>query len=231
MRFVLLLFLALSPALCSAGAWPREKGTVFLSFTTTTQSSPQLHATQIPELAHSSESSLYIEYGLNDRITLGFDGRMTDTVSFGEAFVFARVGLGNPSARNRYAASFAVGKFIDTVIEDFGLAAEHTTLTRFGLHYGRGLNHGWLGADAYATERGGGTELKLDATWGLKPWENWMFIAQIQTGQPPLGDSYANFAPSIVWKMNKRISLEVGFEQPLGDDRDPALKLGTWTEF
>lgn len=231
MRLLTVLILALWPCLCSASAWPREKGGVFLSFATTTKASPQLHATQIPELAHSSETSLYAEYGLTDRVTLGFDGMMTDSVSYGQYLVFGRVALGDLDARDRFAASFAIGQFIDTVIDVDHLEAEQTSLTRLGLHYGRGLQNGWLGAEVFATNEAAGTSLKFDATWGLKPWDRWMFIAQLQTGQPAQGDSYVNFAPSVVWKINKRISVELSVIQPLDGDRDPALKLGSWTEF
>ncbi|MEL7175746.1 MAG: hypothetical protein AAGK28_04400 [Pseudomonadota bacterium] len=231
MRLLVLLLMLISPSLSFAGAWPREKGGVFLSFSTTTRPSPQTHATQVPELAHSAENSLYAEYGLSKRVTLGFDGMMTDKVSYGQALIFARVALGRLEAQNRYAASFAVGTFIDTVIDVDHLEAEQTTLTRLGLHYGRGLNTGWVGADIFATQEKSGTSLKLDATWGLKPWERWMFIAQLQAGQPAEGDSYTNFAPSVVWKMNKRMRIEVGLVQPLGGDGEAALKLGSWTEF
>ncbi len=231
MRLAMILMLLLWPSLSVAGAWPREKGGVFLSFSTTTRPSAQTHATQIDELAHSAENSLYAEYGLTPRITLGFDGMMTDSTSYGQALIFARVALGDQAARNRYAASFGVGQFIDTVIDTDHLEAEHTTLTRLGLHYGRGLARGWIGADAYATQKSDGTSLKLDATWGLKPWDRWMFIAQVQAGQPAEGDSYANFAPSVVWKMTDRVSLEVGLVQPLQGEGEPALKLGSWTEF
>lgn len=231
MRVLLLVLLAIWPSLCFAGAWPREKGGVFLSFATTTQASPLLHATQIPELAHSSESSLYAEYGLTHRVTLGFDGMMTDSVSYGQFLFFARVALGDMEAQNRFSASFAIGQFIDTVIDIDHLEAEQTSLTRLGLHYGRGLSNGWVGAELFATNTALGTDLKLDATWGIKPWDRWMFITQLQTGSPAQGDSYANFAPAVVWKMNKRLSIEVSVIQPLGGDRDPALKLGSWTEF
>ncbi|MEL7211728.1 MAG: hypothetical protein AAGK92_03635 [Pseudomonadota bacterium] len=227
----MLLFFLMWPSFSHAGAWPREKGGVFLSFSTATRASTQAHATNVPELAHSAENSLYAEYGLTPRITLGFDGMMTDSVSYGQALVFARVALGDQEAANRYAASFAIGQFIDTVIDTDHLDAEHTTLTRLGLHYGRGLKNGWIGADAFATQGATGTDLKLDATWGLKPWERWMFIAQLQSGQPAEGDSYMNFAPSVVWRMNKRVSLEVGVIHPLHGDGETALKLGTWTEF
>ena len=231
MRLILLLLTALMPTLATAGAWPREVGGVFLSFSTTTKASPQVHATGIAELAHSSESNLYAEYGLTERVTLGFDGMMTDSVSYGEAYLFARVALGSLEAQNRFAASFAIGRFIDTVIDVDHLEAEHTALTRLGLHYGRGVTNGWIGADVFATQTDHGTDLKIDATWGLKPWDRWMFIAQVQTGQPSGGDSYTNFAPSVVWRMNKRVSIEVSVIQPLEDNGDTALKLGSWTEF
>lgn len=231
MRLIPFLLLALLPSAALAGAWPREKGGVFVAFATTTKARPQSHATGIEDLSYSAESSLYAEYGLTSRVTLGFDGMMTDSVSHGQALVFARVALGDQQAQNRYAASFAIGQFIDTVIDVDHLEADHTTLTRLGLHYGRGLANGWIGAEAFATQTATGTDLKLDATWGIKPWDRWMFIAQLQSGQPAKGESYANFAPAVVWKMNDRISIEMSVIQPLGGDGDAALKLGSWTEF
>lgn len=231
MRLVAIILMMVWPSICTAGAWPREEGRVFLSFSTTSRAQVIPHATQIDALAHSSEYNLYLEYGLSQRVTLGFDAMMTENASFGRAFLFGRLALGSLETPNRYAATFAIGQFIDTVIDTDHLDAEYMTLTRLGFHYGRGLSKGWLGADFFATQHENGTSLKLDATWGLKPWDKWMFIAQVQSGQPAEGDSYANFAPSAVWKLNDRYSIEVGVVQPLLDDGDIALKLGSWTEF
>ncbi len=220
LTLIAMLVAVLPGAHADAGAWMREPGDVFLSFTSS------VAPTDDPVDPVRIDPTLYAEYGVNPRLTIGLDGYLADNMREGEGFVFARI----PVAPNHLADPVAV-------IAALGLRASQTEspepLLRVGASWGRGLSRGWLAADALATyaTRADGIDTKLDLTAGWNVTDRLSAILQVQTGQSSRGDPYAKVAPSAVWRLRDGLRVEFGLVAPLTYDAPVSLKLGTWFEY
>ena len=215
----LCLTLAALPA--SAGPWVREKGSVFLSFGGNVAISD---AAQRP--VHW-DPTLYLEYGLTEKITVGLDIYIANGAQEETATAFVRFPIRSADTRWPMAMSFAYGMRNDKAL---GVV---DTLARAGLSVGRSLPNGWLSADlagVYALEAER-LESKLDLTWGWNFAEDWTSIVQLQSGVGTAGDIYVKVAPSIVYDMTRFNKVEVGLVQALTGDGGAGLRVATWVEF
>jgi|AntRauTorckE5430_2_1112549.scaffolds.fasta_scaffold04045_2 hypothetical protein len=199
-----------------AGAWLRETGTGFLSL-----------AGEVTEPdafgIYRQDYSLYAEYGLAERLTLGVDAGH-DMLRMSKAVVFARLPLGRADRTVKLAVELGAGQVGDD------------TALRPGLSIGRGIKlwdrDGWLNADGRAVLAGGGAmTLESDLTFGLSVTEHSRVILQLQAGQPDIGDGYATFAPSLVYETKPGAHLEIGLTQPLTGSDLRSLSLGLWRTF
>ena len=105
LRIVVGLLLLLSsgaPAL--AGAWPREQGELFIS------AGGNFWLSDGSQLPVYYDPTVYAEYGLTDRITLGLDMHTADKGRIGSAFVFAQVPIGRRDGPNKWALDLPGGK-------------------------------------------------------------------------------------------------------------------------
>lgn len=236
LRIIVLVFLILSPGTAAAGAWPREKGSLFLAFSNTVSTNA--------ETRYEMGSSLYLEYGLTPRMTVGLDGFLGPKGKASEAYMFLRFPVGNLERSNRFALTFALG--VKRIPNPWGATIEQPQ-AKIGASWGRGLKHGWLAADAYvivplntkvpvlATGFVGhhNTHFSADFTWGYKHSDRLMIIGQLQTGRPANADSYARFAPSVVWTAGKnaKTQLEIGLVKGLAGDDSQSVKIGFWRSF
>lgn len=216
--FVLLLVLTAGPIW--AGAWAREKGTLFIA------AGGNLWLSDGSQLPVHYDPTLYAEFGFTDRITLGLDIHTADKGQIFSGFVFANVPIGPLDGANRYAANLAYGFRTDATRPD-------EILLRGGLSWGRGLSNGWLAVDASATF---GTadatwRPKMDATWGHNWTDRWTTTLQLQTGQGFTNDYYAKISPSVIWSFNDDVRLSLGYVQALTGDGGAGLKLETWLTF
>jgi hypothetical protein len=203
-----------------AGAWAQEQGAVFLSF------GGNVALFEGATRPVHYDPTLYIEYGLTDRITVGFDGYTSDATAVVNGFVFLRFPVGPTDGRSRFALSVAGG-----ASEIPGLDLE--TTGRLGLHWGYGLDSGWLAADA-TTVFGlgvGEREGKVEATWGQELTERWTGLVQLQTGVGFSGDSYAKVTPSVLYALSDATRLRAGFVQALTGDRGSGLMVEVWLQF
>ena len=218
LRALLLVCFVACPGVLSAGAWPREKGTGFASTSTHLGWSQD-----VPDVRNSAPSSrydtLYVEYGLTERWTVGLD---LGHSALGEvkAIAFARRPLARPDTRLKIAGELGIGQ-ID------GQAA-----LRPGLSIGMGLERGWLNADLSAAfPTGSGTsETKLDLTYG-RNFGRRKAIFQVLTVQSDGGPGAVSIPSSIVTPLWRRIELEVGATYGVIEDTGMGLKLGLWTNF
>ena len=228
---ILLLFMILFPSIATAGAWPREKGEVFLSFSNEVSARSQTR--------YATGTSLYAEYGLTNRLTVGFDGTLGPTGTPSEAYLFLRTPLGQLDHPTHLAISFGLG--VKSIPNPWGTTSNQK-LARIGASWGRGLKRGWLGVDISAatvlntsiTVPGqSGTTYKADFIWGMKPSKRVMLIWQLQTGKSPDGPTYARFSPSVIWEMprGKGAQIEIGIVQGITGDDSRNLKLGFWRAF
>ncbi|MEL7131811.1 MAG: hypothetical protein AAGK77_05310 [Pseudomonadota bacterium] len=212
---ILLISTALAPA-ASAGAWLQEQGKGFLSQSVVYEESARL------------DGSLYAEYGLRPKLTIGakVDVNMTDgRLGSGTAFVFATKPI--PTGEREYKLSYTLG-----IGATFGVATE--PLLRTGLSYGRGIKvkekYGWVAVDGaveWAIDDGPNT-LKLDTTVGLALNDRFKVMMQVFVTRAD-GEMSTTLAPGIIWQpKHDGLSFVAGVES---EDGVLALKLGLWRSF
>ena len=203
-----------------AGAWAREKGELFIAV------GGNFLLSDGAQLPVHYDPTLYAEWGMTDRLTLGIDLHTADKGQIGTAFAFANVPIGDLTAPNRWAVNLAYG-----VRARDGDPTE--TLLRGGFSWGRGLSNGWLAVDASATYGTIDTTWrpKMDATWGRNWNDSWTTTFQIQTGQGWTNDYYAKISPSVIYTFRPNLKVALGAVQGLTGDRGSALKLETWLTF
>lgn len=219
MRWFLCAMLSVLPSFVLAGAWPREEGTSFLSFS--------FSQTSYSETA-SSYGSIYFERGLKNDRTLGLKlGRdFADSISFTG---FIRV----PVLKGRGNSVFALSTGARVTQSEAGLGY----FTHTGFSWGKGfsspLGSGWFNADlGFDYSFGTGEQhLSADGTIGLKPNEKSMLILQIQASQTVGGPAQLNIAPSYVRALSKQLHLEIGAEFGVMGSKSKGAKIGTWYEF
>ena len=127
MRLAILMLLMTTPAL--AGPWPRAPGAQFLSLSAEGNHGPG---------RAEAYGSLYYEYGLLPRLTLGVDAGM-DSWGQSGTLVFARVPIVNTPSGHWVAGELGVGAYANPTGSEPAL--------RPGLSWGRHLDiwqGGWV---------------------------------------------------------------------------------------
>lgn len=233
-----LLALGASLAPARAGPWPRETGQVFLSL-----SHEQTRDGQ-------GYSSVYGEYGLGPRLTLG--GELGWTQGESSALLWLQWARDPGRGANRWATSLGLG-----AIRREGRLHP---VGQLALHWGRGLDGipvlkslpggGWLAADLRSKistrmaaeeipEMGEGARVtyltpqfvtKLDLTFGWNARDRLKLIGQLQFEHRDDG-SRTRLALSAVRQIRGPVHLEIGAIAPLQGEGEPALKLGLWLDF
>ncbi|MGD9861794.1 MAG: hypothetical protein AB7S99_01155 [Pseudodonghicola sp.] len=217
---VLVVFVLISARSAGAGAWMREEGTVFLSLTgTLRQGDPDAR----------QELSVYSEYGVSPRLTLGTDINERPGLS-GHALLFARRPLSRPAARTRLAVETAVGGH-------HWLGRWHP-MYRLTLSAGRGFTTaqgatGWLSVDA-AYERRLSAPVpayKLDATLGLSSPGRIRPILQVETAHIPGKPLFWAVTPGLTIDTGGTATWLVGLERKSAGHDTLGLKIGLWRRF
>ncbi|MFD0858550.1 hypothetical protein [Roseovarius aquimarinus] len=207
---ILALCLSLAPAGAAAGAWLRAEGTGFASWTVKVQD----------DESATAYSTLFAEYGLNPDLTVGLD-LGSDEEGEHKALAFVRV----PLSREGLHVAFELGA---------GALDEGAAL-RPGISVGKGLDlaglGGWWNLDTRAELTQGGTELAIDATLGVAPWEGTKLITQLQQGGPLADPDFIRLEGAAVWQVAPGRLLEVGLTTALKDSEDFGVKFGIWHEF
>lgn len=219
---ILLAVLLAGPA--HAGAWARGQGQVFLSTALSFPTDILNRTANEPFDPGTVAYSLYGEYGLSDRVTLGFDAYLGAGSQADEVIFLFSHALRPPDARHQMSWSLGLGQRRDN-----GAAP----LTRFGLHWGKGHSHGWFSADGYVTSVNDTVDVKADLTAGWNVTPRIGLIAQVQTGKTADGPAYARLAPSLVWSLGSdgKTRLELGAEYGVVNVGDKRLTLGVWRSF
>jgi len=199
-----------------AGAWPREKGEGFLSFSS--------QFAERDETGINRQSfAAYAEYGATGRLTLGLD-LSGDALRMSKAIAFARWPLGRAGRPRKLAVELGAGQ------------VEGEAALRPGLSLGRGVRlgarQGWLAADTRAILfSGGGAAFETDLTAGLALGPRLLGIVQLQAGAPESGRDYLHLSPSLVYEMRPGAQIELGVLAPLSGGGERELKLGLWRRF
>jgi hypothetical protein len=220
-----------------AGAWSRGKGNVFASVSWSNWADlvglvqdAQEPITEPLTFEMTTEISTYFEYGVTDRLTIGYDGTSRPEVDTGSRLVFAKLGLGNPDWYNQYALELAVGpeKSVDEPVE----AAYRVTFS-----YGRGYElferPGWVNIDAKAgTIAEEGLMLyQIDSTLGIRTSERDMWYLQMQSGMVEGGEIYTQAVPTYVRSFGNGLSIETALRIGIENDTTQGIKLGAWLEY
>ena len=224
MRFltlVLILCLCVLPAPLAAGAWLRDKGAGFFSAGSSLQRDPGTGALKY-------DSSLYAEYGLLPRITVGFDYN-DDLVQTGHAMVFIRFPLTRAGADHKFAL-------------DLGAGAHHwqydwSPMAKATVSYGRaiktGRGYGWLSVETTAERRFGAAEpaLKLDMTLGLPVKPRLKVMLQLDNYFTQSSGLSSTLTPGLLFKSKGKKSYHLGLQLHSRKDPRVGLKLAVWHEF
>lgn len=212
-----MLMLMLTAAQADAGAWPREAGETFLSFSVETEEPDRYGRIR-------SFATLYAEHGLNARVTVGLDAG-GDSARMSKAVLFLRLPLNAAESRTKIAAEFGLGR-----------AADRPAL-RPALSLGRGFSlggrHGWMASDTRLVLFDGAARrlVESDLTLGLNATDKAKLIFQIQTGFPDNGPWYMKLAPSLVLEPAPGRHIEFGLTAGVRELSALALKIGIWRRF
>lgn len=232
LRSVLCLVLLFAPALATAGPWPREAGRTFLSFSSERDRSGNRY------------SSLYGEYGLTSRVTLGVDIGQSGQGDL-TALVWTQRPLDDGEGPNRFGLQAGAG----LVQRD----QQTLPLVQAALSWGRGfedwLGGGWMTAQILVrlTARpedaasspiplAGGFEMaertaKSEMTLGLRPRKGLMVINSLLLEDRTDAAFSVRLASSLVFDVSAPLKLEVGLVQPLHGEAERSVKLAGWIEF
>lgn len=203
-----------------AGAWPREEGTFFAA----AGGNVVLFGDAARPVYY--DPTLYLEYGLTPRITLGIDGYTADKGTAGSLLGFAQLSFGSLDRPSRTAVSVAAG------LTRIPTGATDQTF-RLGLHWGRGADWGWMSTD-YAMTFGstiGKFQEKLTLTSGYRFNDTWTGLLSAEAGLGLELDFYAKISPSVVYHLNDRVSLRASYTQALTGDGGGAAGLQAWFNF
>lgn len=213
------LFLCLVAPSAWAGAWPRAQGDGFASLSIRL-GWPQDISTWTSVDPTEDYSTLYLEYGLTDRLTVGMDVGHSVAGS-GKTVFFFQWPLRQSDKGLQISAQFGFGR----------IASQH--VVRPGLSMGWALKTGWLSIDGVAESYvdTGRTDLKLDMAWGLNLPKDGKLILQVQTGQPDGRDPFVRVAPSLVMPLRGPVKMETGVTWGMTGDTSMGLKFGLWTDF
>ena len=232
MARMLVLICCLLAGQAHAGAWPRASGTGFAS----------LSIWQGVD-GTDSYTALFAEYGLMPRITLGLDaGRSVSGQTKTVAFLRAPFGQ---SFGWLVAAEIGLGEIAGQPVLRPGLSFGRSIATRQG--------KGWIAVDTLlevdmATQE---IDLKTDITLGFTagqadaPPSDWTVMLQLQTGLVDLQDSvllhrtegvlpepaFLRIAPSVTYRLNDRMHLEIGLFHALQGSDERGVKIGLWSSF
>lgn len=211
---VLLMALTLGQ-LARAGPWLPSEGDGF--------SAASLY--MVPRDGHGSRyQSLYFEYGLRPRLTLGLDwGRGVS--GDGKTILFLRLPLGRAEGRQRLAFELGLGRIAGQDV------------LRPGLSYGRSFDSrygsGWMALDVLGEidldTRS--IDVKTDLTLGLSRSDRRKLMVQLQAGRAAGEAAFLRVVPSIAWQVRDHWHLEVGATQALTGARETGVKLGVWRSF
>lgn len=217
------LVVLLCPGFAAAGAWPRDKGSIFLSFGYTASSPIAAPGDDL-----QGYSSVYLERGLNRDLTLGFDAGTKSNTDY-SAIVFIRRPVGPGGGSNVFAVQAGVGVAALTGSTDY--------LMQIGASWGRGLTtrfgSGWASLDGAVQYRLNTQEVvtKADLTLGLKPAKRTKIIVQMQIGDYPDSDPYVRIAPSVVREIRPGRHVELGAQIGMVGEARFGVTFGTWLEF
>jgi len=218
------------------GAWLREDGAAMLSFSyETTESGGRM----------SGYATLFGEYGLSERLTIGLDAGKGDAADDWKAVVFLRTGREFDWLPGRVAAEIGLGAAgSDTA----GVAALVQPGASWGHSFETGWGWAWVNVDAkgvfhltpvseadpqgfaglpMALDEG----YKLDLTLGLNLTPRSQVSVEMRFEDPVRGDSSLRLVPGVARRVGERSWITLGGIVGLDRDGGLGVVLGSRIEF
>ena len=214
----LALALWVLPGGALSGAWLREEGSTYLSF-----------SFEAPQEGNGW-SALYLERGVRPRLTLGIDAGRAAGRGDGQALVFARRPLGATDGPSRRAVELGLGARLEE-----GVGARPAA--RLGLSWGRGFvtrwGDGWAAVDSSVTGTWGDPDLttKLDVTLGVRPGEDAMTTLQIFWSRSGRDEPALRVVPSYARRLRGETFGQLGLVIGSGAAPELGIKIGLFREF
>ncbi len=224
--FALAFCIWVSPQLAMAGPWQPQKGSGFVSLS-------GYYTKRLPDIFGYGAGtdryvSVYAEYALRPKLTLGLDAGY-DLDGRYRVFFFTQKPI--RQADQGVQITFATGGGM--------IDATSWTITRLSL--GKGLANGWMSAEGQLLfQNPDGTvemddlpyEWKLDLTLGRNLKKGRKRIVQLQTSRAFEQDLQIKLAPSFVFPLvQDRMHLEAGGSFGLKGDKSRGVKLAIWYTF
>jgi hypothetical protein len=206
-----------------AGAWPREPGETFLSIRTEADVSGN----------DAGGTSLYGEYGLTRRVTLGAQfSNDSAAVNLPRAGAFLNFALGDLGAASRFAVSVGGST---AAVQNMPMASDEARLD-VGVHWGTGFSIGTAGGWATWSyllhfEDGDANPIR-DAygTIGLRPWTGWLAMISGSFYQDA-GGTYRRVTPALGYELREDVWAILQVGQQIGDEAATTLGLSIWWSF
>jgi hypothetical protein len=214
-----LLLCALGAPPAMAGAWLREHKTAFSAISSTVRGNITVPL--------ENENSFYLEYGLTPFLTLGADLNEKRGLA-AHALLFARLPLGKPDWRTRYAIELAAGTHM--------WRNEWFPMYKLAFAVGRGFEtrwgNGWMALEAAYEVRTGLTDpaIKLDGVIGMSSGWRVRPLLKIETAQ--IADSPLAWAvtPGVMFDVGKSTWI-IGLERRKALQETYGITFGFWRNF
>ena len=217
-----LIFILIASAV-GAGPWPREAGAVFLATGGT-------YRFDLATGLLTGEATVYAEYGLTRRITLGFDGMQSDAGAV-QALVFARVPLGREDRRLKLALGVGLGGARAGAVAGWGGLARVGVAVGRDHRLGRG---GWwtVGAAVEADQANPLPLARIDATFGLGLAPRLQGLVQVEASARDDRDAQVAVIPGVIWRLGPHTRLHLGVEARASRmTRQAGLRASLWRDF
>ncbi|MGV6812178.1 MAG: hypothetical protein ACWA47_08025 [Brevirhabdus sp.] len=212
-RIACFIFLIFGPNSGFAGAWPREKGEVFVSFS---------HSHSLSW--GGGYPSAYAEWGVRRGFTLGLEVGGTGVAQ--NAMAFLRL---HPKGERKLVSAVEMGIGTegpgrDTVVSSGMLA---------GIGFKTPLGPAWVDARGVArlNLRTGAQTAKLDTTLGMKTRRGVLYMLELNGKVDAFGQISAHLAPSAAVPLNKKLHIQFGVSQGIFNTREQKVKLALWASF
>lgn len=216
---VILVFCMLAATSVRAGAWLREPGTVFSSVSTTVR---YLDGIWRPDY------SLYAEYGLAPRLTLGVDYNENPGFS-GHVMMFARMPVGSTQRRTKLALELGIG--------GHHWQGQWAEMFKSTISLGRGFSSrwgdGWFHVDGAMEMRRPNPEpaYKLDATLGLSSGLRFRPLLQFESTYIPGTPLIWSLIPSVMIDGRDDTTWLIGVERRTAGQTSLGLRFALWRRF
>lgn len=214
-----MLVLLWLPATGEAGAWLREKGGGFLSFSTTGY---------FTDSGARQQNSVYLEYGLIENLTIGIDGHQ-NPYGYGHALAFIRLPIYHTPRQGRFSTELSLGAH-----HDLGRTSRMWKATlSYGYGYESRWGSGWLAIDAALEVRTSDNRRrrKLDITAGMNADRLLNPMLNIETARDRSGRQYWAITPAIIIRGKAGTRWITGIEKRSAYPDAYGLKIAMWRDF